>query len=229
MRWQVNLDNKEDASILKVDHLGFQYGNVTILKDLSLHIQGPGLYAFYGKSGSGKTTFINVIALIQKPSSGKMTLFNQSIDFTNQEQVDKYRKKIAYFFQDLNLIESLTVRENLHVISLINEQEISNERLAEQAKKLKMSEKLDVTVSNLSGGERQRAAFLKIMLFDYSLILLDEPTNNLDKDNIQMMLGMLSELKKTKTILVVTHSDTVVQHADVVLRFEDLNKKDQSI
>ena len=67
------------------------------------------------------------------------------------------------------------------------------------------------------------------MLFDYSLILLDEPTNNLDKDNIQMMLGMLSELKKTRTILVVTHSDTVVQHADVVLRFEDLNKKDQSI
>ncbi|AOZ88822.1 ABC transporter ATP-binding protein [Bacillus xiamenensis] len=229
MRWLVNLDNKGDTSILKIDNLGFRYGDATILKDLSLHIQGSGLYALHGESGSGKTTFINIIALIQKPSAGKMTLFNQSIDFTNQEQVDEYRKKIAYFFQDLNLIESLTVRENLHVISLINEQEISNERLAEQAKKLKMSEKLDVTVSNLSGGERQRAAFLKIMLFDYSLILLDEPTNNLDKDNIQMMLGMLSELKKTRTILVVTHSDIVVQQADVVLRFEDLNKRNQSI
>ncbi|MGE6630542.1 ATP-binding cassette domain-containing protein [Bacillus sp. NPDC077027] len=223
----MNLDNKGDA--LKIDNLSFQYGNTIILKDLSLHIQGPGLYALHGESGSGKTTFINIIALIQKPSAGQMTLFNQSIDFTNQEQIDEYRKKIAYFFQDLNLIESLTVRENLQVISLINEQEVENERLAEQAKKLKMSEKLDVTVSNLSGGERQRAAFLKIMLFDYSLILLDEPTNNLDKDNIQMMLGMLSELKKTKAILVVTHSDTVVQQADVVLRFDDLNKRNQSI
>ncbi|WP_238389125.1 ATP-binding cassette domain-containing protein [Bacillus pumilus] len=180
----MNLDNKGDMSILKIDNLGFQYGNTTILKDLSLHIQGSGLYALHGESGSGKTTFINIIALIQKPSAGKMALFNQPIDFTNQEQIDNYRKKIAYFFQDLNLIGSLTVRENLHVISLINEQEISNERLEEQATKLKMSEKLDVTVSNLSGGERQRAAFLKIMLFEYSLILLDEPTNNLDKDNI---------------------------------------------
>ncbi|OLP66983.1 Bacitracin export ATP-binding protein BceA [Bacillus pumilus] len=225
----MNLDQQGDTSLLKIDNLSFHYGNATILKNMNLHIQSPGLYALHGESGSGKTTFMNIVALIQKPSTGQMTLFNQSIDFTNQEQIDEYRKKIAYFFQDLNLIESLTVRENLHVISLINEQEMSNDRLIEQAEKLKMSEKLDVTVSQLSGGERQRAAFLKIMLFDYSLILLDEPTNNLDKDNIQMMLDMLSELKKTKTILVVTHSETIVQQADVVFRFEELNKRNQAI
>lgn len=209
---------------INVNNVSFGYGNQEILNDFSLEIQKPGIYSLFGKSGCGKTTLINILSLIQAPTQGEVVLFNQTLDFSNKEKIDEARKQIAYFFQDLNLIEALTVRENLEIISLINHQNIDEERLKRYSEKIGMSKKLDVPVNNLSGGERQRAAFLKVMIFEYKLILLDEPTNNLDKENIEMIMDLLKEIKSDKIILIVTHSNYVVGQSDQTFNFNELNR-----
>jgi len=209
---------------INVNNVSFGYGNQEILNDFSLEIQKPGIYSLFGKSGCGKTTLINILSLIQAPTHGEVVLFNQTLDFSNKEKIDEARKQIAYFFQDLNLIEALTVRENLEIISLINHQNIDEERLKRYSEKIGMSKKLDVPVNNLSGGERQRAAFLKVMIFEYKLILLDEPTNNLDKENIEMIMDLLKEIKSDKIILIVTHSNYVVGQSDQTFNFNELNR-----
>ncbi|WP_214771589.1 ATP-binding cassette domain-containing protein [Exiguobacterium sp. s39] len=209
---------------INVNNVSFGYGNQEILNDFSLEIQKPGIYSLFGKSGCGKTTLINILSLIQAPTHGEVVLFNQTLDFSNKEKIDEARKQIAYFFQDLNLIEALTVRENLEIISLINHQNIDEERLKRYSEKIGMSKKLDVPVNNLSGGERQRAAFLKVMIFEYKLILLDEPTNNLDKENIEMIMDLLKEIKSDKIILIVTHSNYVVCQSDQTFNFNELNR-----
>ncbi len=209
---------------INVNNVSFSYGNQEILNDFSLEIHKPGIYSLFGKSGCGKTTLINILSLIQAPTQGEVVLFNQKLDFSNKEKIDEARKQIAYFFQDLNLIEALTVRENLEIISLINHQCIDEERLKRYSEKIGMSKKLDVPVNNLSGGERQRAAFLKVMIFEYKLILLDEPTNNLDKENIEMIMDLLKEIKSDKIILIVTHSNYVVGQSDQTFNFNELNR-----
>lgn len=209
---------------INVNNVSFAYENQEILNDFSLEIQKPGIYSLFGKSGCGKTTLINILSLIQAPTHGEVVLFNQTLDFSNKEKIDEARKQIAYFFQDLNLIEALTVRENLEIISLINHQNIDEERLKRYSEKIGMSKKLDVPVNNLSGGERQRAAFLKVMIFEYKLILLDEPTNNLDKENIEMIMDLLKEIKSNKIILIVTHSNYVVGQSDQTFNFNELNR-----
>lgn len=209
---------------INVNNVSFGYENQEILNDFSLEIQKPGIYSLFGKSGCGKTTLINILSLIQAPTQGEVVLFNQTLDFSNKEKIDEARKQIAYFFQDLNLIEALTVRENLEIISLINHQNIDEERLKRYSEKIGMSKKLDVPVNNLSGGERQRAAFLKVMIFEYKLILLDEPTNNLDKENIEMIMDLLKEIKSDKIILIVTHSNYVVGQSDQTFNFNELNR-----
>lgn len=209
---------------INVNNVSFGYGNQEILNDFSLEIQKPGIYSLFGKSGCGKTTLINILSLIQAPTHGEVVLFNQTLDFSNKEKIDEARKQIAYFFQDLNLIEALTMRENLEIISLINHQNIDEERLKRYSEKIGMSKKLDVPVNNLSGGERQRAAFLKVMIFEYKLILLDEPTNNLDKENIEMIMDLLKEIKSDKIILIVTHSNYVVGQSDQTFNFNELNR-----
>lgn len=209
---------------LEVKNINFSYNHLPILKDVSLCLDGPGLYTFYGESGSGKTTLINILSLIQKPLTGEMTLFNEKVDFENETKIQQLRNKIAYFFQDLNLIESLTIRENLDIISLINGQPLSEEALTTYSKSIRIYEKLDIPVNHLSGGERQRAAFLKVLVFDYPLILLDEPTNNLDRDNISTIIELLDELKKDRMVLVVSHSDLIVKKADQVYLLSELNK-----
>lgn len=87
-----------------------------------------------------------------------------------------------------------------------------------------MENKLDIPVNNLSGGERQRAAFLKVLVFEYPLILLDEPTNNLDEENIKIIMDILSSIKKDRVIIVVTHSKFVVENSDKSFDFIQLNK-----
>lgn len=208
---------------LEVNHLNFSYNNLPILKDVSLRIDGPGLYTIYGESGSGKTTLINILALIQKPLTGELKMFNEKVDFNNETQIQQLRNKIAYFFQDLNLIESLTIRENLDIISLINGQPLLEEYLTTYSKTVRIYEKLDTPVNYLSGGERQRAALLKVLVFDYPLILLDEPTNNLDRENVATIIELLNELKKDKMVLVVTHSDLIAEHANQVFLLSELN------
>lgn len=209
---------------LEVKNIHFSYNHLPILKDVSLCLDGPGLYTFYGESGSGKTTLINILSLIQKPLTGEMTLFNEKVNFENEKQIQQLRNKIAYFFQDLNLIESLTIRENLDIISLINGQPLSEEAIKMYSKSIRIYGKLDIPVNHLSGGERQRAAFLKVLVFDYPLILLDEPTNNLDSDNISTILELLDELKKERMVLVVSHSDLIAKKADQVYLLSELNK-----
>ncbi|MEK4382417.1 ATP-binding cassette domain-containing protein [Aeribacillus sp. FSL K6-2848] len=161
---------------------------------------------------------------MQKPHSGTINLFHKQINFEDVELVDDLRKKIAYFFQDLNLIETLTIRENLQIISLINSQPLDNEKLNKYSRQIQMENKLDIPVNNLSGGERQRAAFLKVLVFEYPLILLDEPTNNLDEENIKIIMDILSSIKKDRVIIVVTHSKFVVENSDKSFDFIQLNK-----
>ncbi|MCM3617893.1 ATP-binding cassette domain-containing protein [Sutcliffiella horikoshii] len=219
-----SVDINKPSLHINVKNINFQYGEDTILKNLSLEINEPGLYALYGKSGCGKTTFINILSLIQKPQSGTISLFKNQVNHLDVDSVDSFRKKIAYFFQDLNLIESLTIRENLKIISLINGQPLDNKKLDQYSDQIQMDHKLDIPVNNLSGGERQRAAFLKVLVFEYPLILLDEPTNNLDEENIKIIMDLLRSIKKDRIIIVVTHSKFVVNNSDKTFDFNQINK-----
>lgn len=200
-------------------------GDHDILKNININIEAEKISVILGKSGSGKTTLLNILNFLYTPDSGEVFYDGKKIDFSDSALIDRLRKnEISYFHQEMAFIENMSLRENLNIFSNIKGQKIDEQKLEEYLKLLGISQFLNTDISIMSGGERQRAAFLKLMLFDSSLILIDEPTNNLDDDNINYIMKAIKMLKdEHKTVLIVTHSKKILEIADIVFNMEDIN------
>ena len=182
------------------------------LKNINLDVNNGELVILKGVSGSGKSTLLSLIALLQKPTSGEILIDGTNIAKLPDAFCSEFRhKRLGLVFQNFNLIEGLSVYENLLApFALTNFKANVREEMIKKALELaNISHKRDENVSNLSGGERQRCAVARALSMDADIILADEPTANLDRQNARAFLGLLESFKTLKKSVIVATHDSI--------------------
>ena len=182
------------------------------LKNINLDINNGELVILKGISGSGKSTLLSLIALLQKPTNGEILIDGTNIAKLPDAFCSEFRhKRLGLVFQNFNLIEGLSVYENLLApFALTNFKVNVREEMIKKALSLaNISHKRDENVSNLSGGERQRCAVARALSMDADIILADEPTANLDRQNARAFLGLLESFKALKKSVIVATHDSI--------------------
>lgn len=182
------------------------------LKNINLDINNGELVILKGVSGSGKSTLLSLIALLQKPTSGEILIDGTNIAKLPDAFCSEFRhKRLGLIFQNFNLIEGLSVYENLLApFALTNFKANVREEMIKKALELaNIAHKRDENVSNLSGGERQRCAVARALSMDADIILADEPTANLDRQNARAFLGLLESFKALKKSVIVATHDSI--------------------
>ena len=182
------------------------------LKNINLDVNNGELVILKGVSGSGKSTLLSLIALLQKPTSGEILIDGTNIAKLPDAFCSEFRhKRLGLVFQNFNLIEGLSVYENLLApFALTNFKSNVREEMIKKALELaNISHKRDENVSNLSGGERQRCAVARALSMDADIILADEPTANLDRQNARAFLGLLESFKALKKSVIVATHDSI--------------------
>lgn len=217
-------------AILEVKDLNFTYdGERFVLKDINMEFENGIMYGIYGKSGAGKSTLLSLLAGLEKTKNGSILYDNQDVDFISRE---KYRSSaVGIIFQSYNLLPQYTALEN--VILSMNISGIKEDNKEEKA--LKLLEKVGIDVDKakrrvlqLSGGEQQRVSIARALSYDSKIILADEPTGNLDKDNEDEIINILKDLahKEKKCVIVVSHSPNVKKHVDQLFMLDKGKLKD---
>ena len=193
------------------------------LKNINLDINNGELVILKGVSGSGKSTLLSLIALLQKPTSGEILIDGTNIAKLPDAFCSEFRhKRLGLIFQNFNLIEGLSVYENLLApFALTNfKANVRDEMIKKALELANISHKRDENVSNLSGGERQRCAVARALSMDADIILADEPTANLDRQNARAFLGLLESFKELKKSVIVATHDSI---------FDDLSATDRVV
>ncbi len=211
-----------NKKILEIKNLKkiFQYNNekIEILKNLNLTLKKGELIALTGPSGSGKSTLLHMIALLEKPTSGKIFFLNKNTSKLSESEIDDLRKKkLSLIFQNHNLISDLSVTENVMLPLLIRDYDpsLSLKKTYEILKKVNLINRCNFYPNDLSGGEQQRVAIARTLISETELILADEPTGNLDYVTSKDIFNYFIKLKKmNKTILFATHNRELANRAD---------------
>ena len=180
-----------------------------VLKDISLEIEEGELVLLQGVSGSGKSTLLHILAGLLKPTKGLVLVEGENIASYSDYHASLYRsKKVAYIAQSFHLFDELSVEQNLLaplVIKQLSMQEI-NAAIQKALEIANIAHKADEKVANLSGGEKQRCVIARAVVNDADIILCDEPTANLDRQNSLKFIGIIEKLKESgKTIIIATH------------------------
>ena len=198
------MDNRE--VLLEVKNVSKIYGDLHALKDVSFTIRKGEWVAIMGSSGSGKSTIMNIIGCMDKPTMGEVILDGQDITKESQTSLTKIRReKIGLIFQQFHLIPYLTALENVMVAQYYHS--IPDEQEALQAlERVGLKDRAKHLPSQLSGGEQQRVCIARALINNPEIILADEPTGNLDEVNEKIVIEILKQLhKEGATIVVVTH------------------------
>ena len=193
------------------------------LKNINLDVNNGELVILKGVSGSGKSTLLSRRALLQKPTSGEILIDGTNIAKLPDAFCSEFRhKRLGLVFQNFNLIEGLSVYENLLApFALTNFKANVREDMIKKALELaNIAHKRDENVSNLSGGERQRCAVARALSMDADIILADEPTANLDRQNARAFLGLLESFKALKKSVIVATHDSI---------FDELKATDRAL
>lgn len=202
------------SEILRVDQVTKTYGKkgekqYQALKGISFAIEQGEFVGIMGASGSGKTTLLNILSTLDKPTSGHVLVNKQDITALKNNQMADFRgKEIGFIFQDFNLLENLSVRENIALpLSLQNYPAKKIDPLVEKvAKRLEIADLLDKYPTQLSGGQKQRVAASRALVHEPAILLADEPTGALDSKSARELLTTMEELNKQGvTTLMVTH------------------------
>jgi len=200
-------------------------GNIILFNNLNLKIKQGDLIALIGSSGSGKSSLLHLLALLDNPSKGKILINNKEASSLNESQKDEIRRKnISIIFQDNNLLSDFTALENVMMPLLIKGE--SEKDILSKAKKIlkdvKILNRSDHFPNELSGGEQQRVSIARALIAETDLILADEPTGNLDFKTSKQIFSLFLKLKKLKkTIIFATHNRELANRADYKLFISD--------
>ncbi len=218
--------HKELNSVIKISNLSKHYKlvdlSISALENVSFTVELGEIVFIMGPSGSGKTTLINLIGGIDNPTGGSIEILGEDIAQYSDKELTLYRKKrLAFVFQFYSLIPTLTARENVELVlelTLRKRKDIS--KLAEEQLTLVgLENRMDNFPFQLSGGERQRVAIARALAKSPDILLIDEPTGQLDQktgDNIVSLIQKIAKEKK-KTVLLVTHDQELECYADRVI------------
>ena len=196
-------------------------GNITLFDNLNIKIRKGDLVALVGPSGSGKSSLLHLLALLDEPSKGNVKINGISTNKLKDEEKDKIRRdKISIIFQDNNLLNDFTAIENVMMPLLIKsvEKEEAKNKANKILKTVKISDRSNHFPNELSGGEQQRIAIARALIAESNLILADEPTGNLDFKTSKEIFSYFLKLKKNKkTIIFATHNRELANRADYKL------------
>lgn len=199
---------------------------VIALQDICLDVYKKDFICIMGPSGSGKSTLLNTLTTIDYPTKGKVLIDGVNVHSMFDAQTAKFRyDKLGFIFQSFNLMDTLTIRENIAVPLTLAKVDKTNikEKVVEIAAKLNVSELLDKYPQDCSGGQCQRCSVARALITNPKLIVADEPTGNLDSKNSHELLSLLSDLneKEEVTILMVTHDAMIASFSKRVLFIRD--------
>lgn len=217
------------SSILLVENLEKKYklGNIEVnaLRGIDLEIRAGEFVAILGPSGSGKSTLLNLFSALDRPSAGTIRFEDVDLANLNDNQLSILRRKIGIVFQFFNLIGRFNARENVELPMMI--MNLSKRERIERALKLLevvgLGDRVNHKPSELSGGERQRVAIARALANEPSLLLLDEPTGNIDSKTAMDLMELVHKLNKERgvTIVMVTHDRSLIKYTDRTIRLLD--------
>ena len=198
---------------------------LTVLSGVQLDIQRGDFLALMGPSGSGKSTLLNLIAGIDRPSSGTIEIDGTNIASLSDQDLARWRAAhVGFIFQFYNLIPVLTAYENVALplqLTRLGRQE-KHDRVVAALARVGLAQRMDHTPNELSGGQQQRVAIARALITNPDLIVADEPTGDLDRQSASEILAMLQQLNREqrKTILMVTHDPKAAEAARAILHLE---------
>lgn len=226
-------ENEVRAQGLAVDFVGVSKEYVVegkpvkALSPLTFSVKEGEIAVIVGPSGAGKTTILNIIAGLEKPSQGEARVLGMDLAVSNEQSLSAFRSaNVGFIFQSYNLVSTLTAEENVELMMELAGWSDSgrNEKLtAELINMVGLTERAKHLPAQLSGGEQQRVAVARAMANDPPLILADEPTGNLDQKTGLEIVKLLDKLRRERgqTLVVTTHDDRIVEMADVIYRLEN--------
>lgn len=227
-RFAKNPEKFGGEPLVRLDNLWkiFRLGevDVEVLKGFSLNIWGGDFVAIIGASGSGKSTALNMLGLLDRPTSGKIILAGQDVSLLKDEERAELRSKtFGFVFQQYNLIPWLTAYENVMLPMMFAKKSVDGAGLKASFQEMGLESRMTHRPLELSGGEQQRVAILRALTNDPEIILADEPTGNLDSTTGNKILEILAKLNKVhkKTLIVVTHDADIAAKADQVVTIKD--------
>lgn len=199
---------------------------VTALSDVSFSIEESAFVALTGPSGSGKSTVLQLISGIEPPTSGQIIIDGADLTHLTNQQLTNYRRqKVGIIFQQFYLEPTLTLRQNIELPAMFFKlsAKYREQRTGELAALMGLANHLDHLPSELSGGQIQRAAVARALYNNPSILIADEPTSNLDHDNIYTVINLFKQIQQTygTTIIVAAHDQTIAAAATQVVRLEE--------
>lgn len=215
----------EVQNIKKIYRSRFGKNELEALKSINFTVDAGEYIAIMGESGSGKTTLLNILALLDRPTSGKVIFMGKDLQEIKDSEMAKFRREnLGFVFQDFNLLDNFTVKENILLPLVLSDEKISvmEEKLLKIAKKLSVSDLLNKYPYEISGGQKQRTAIARALISDPKILLADEPTGALDSNSTRELLKVFKDLNQDgETILMVTHSIMAASEAKRVLFIKD--------
>jgi len=199
-------------------------GKIYALDGVSVSVSEGEFIAVVGSSGSGKTTFLNMIGGLDRPTAGQVQIRSKPLGSLSSEELTVFRRRnIGFVFQNYNLLPYLNVWENITLPLRLDGVSADEPFIAEIIKSLGLEDKTCNMPYMLSGGQQQRVAIARALSTKPAIILADEPTGNLDSITGMEVIGLLKTcaVKYHQTIVVVTHNEEIAQMADRIIRIED--------
>jgi putative ABC transport system ATP-binding protein len=205
----------------------YEMGNqvVRALDGIDISVEVNDYMAFIGSSGSGKSTMLNILGCLDKPTSGQYHLNGKNVETLDQNQLSEIRNlEIGFIFQSFNLLPRSTALANVMqplIYRAVSYRE-RKKRALEALARVGLSDRVDHLPNQLSGGQRQRVAIARALVTEPSILLADEPTGNLDSKTTIEIMALFDELhSEGQTLIVVTHEDEIAQHCHRVVEMKD--------
>lgn len=213
------------SNLKKIYTTRFGGNQVQALKGVTFSVERGEYVAIMGESGSGKTTLLNLLAALDKPTSGKVILDGKELSSVKERSLASFRREnLGFVFQEFNLLDAFSLKDNILLPLVLSGQPVKNmeRRLAPIAQALGIAEILSKFPYEVSGGQKQRAAVARALITNPKLILADEPTGALDSASSSDLLRVFEQVNRVgQTILMVTHSVDAASHANRVLFIRD--------
>jgi ABC-type lipoprotein export system ATPase subunit len=213
-------------SILSAADLNKAFGDLQVIKGVSLEVQKGEFVAIVGKSGSGKTTLLSLLSGLERPSSGRVALNGQDITDVSEDELALIRRRsVGFIFQSFHLIPTLSAWENvaLPLFPVKTPASTRRQRALELLVKMELAHRAEHRPAALSGGEKQRVAIARALVNDPEILFADEPSGNLDSATGEAILATLRSLHQDNglSLVMVTHDLDLAESADRIVRMQD--------